>query len=92
MAGAKPEGSIFSTLLGEHGVEIGDAVWVLRHSTSPLIALRAIGELRRHSAEAERILVNEARAIGNTWETIAEALGESRQAVHRRHGPHGTQP
>ena len=37
-------------------------------------------------SSSEEILVNEAHKAGDTWEVIAEALGESRQAVHRRHG------
>lgn len=85
MARPKPNGSTYYTLLGGQAPEIDDAVWVLRHATSPLIALRALGELRRRAVEAEHILVQEARKQGETWESIAEALSETRQAVHRRH-------
>jgi hypothetical protein len=85
VARSQPNGGIFSTLLSDQAPEIDDAIWVLRHATSPLIALHAIAELRRCVVEVEGILVNEARNTGDTWEVIAEALGESRQAVHKRH-------
>ena len=73
-------------MLAKQGPQIEDAMWVLRHATSPLIALHAVAELRRCLLDSEEILVNEAHKAGDTWEVIAEALGESRQAVHRRHG------
>jgi hypothetical protein len=80
-----PDNGIFSTLLAKQAPRIDDAMWLLRHATSPLVALHAIADLRRSVIESEQILVNEARKEGHTWEAIAEALGESRQAVHRRH-------
>lgn len=34
----------------------------------------------------EAVQVRRARTRGLTWEQIAEALGVTRQAVHRKHG------
>ena len=85
MARTRPRDAVSATVLAKQAPQIEDAVWVLRHATSALIALHAVAELRRCVLESEEILVNEARRGGDTWELIAEALGESRQAVHRRH-------
>ena len=52
----------------------------------PLRALGAAARLQREVARVETIAVRRARARGATWAEIAEALGVSRQAVHRRYG------
>lgn len=36
------------------------------------------------AAQARRAIVDEARAAGETWQTIGDALGISRQAAHER--------
>jgi hypothetical protein len=50
----------------------------------PLEVLRVAGTFRRYFETAEREGIAFARAEGNTWEQIAEALGQSRQAVWQR--------
>jgi DNA-directed RNA polymerase specialized sigma24 family protein len=47
-----------------------------------LRAVRALGRLLEH---LERTQVDQARAAGWSWQEIAEVLGVSRQAVHKKH-------
>lgn len=48
-------------------------------------ALRAAAELRRESDRRIAALVRRARNAGLSWVAIADALGVSKQAVHRRY-------
>ena len=48
-----------------------------------LRAVRALGRLLEHLEETQ---VRRARALGWSWQEIAEVLGVSRQAVHKKHG------
>jgi len=50
----------------------------------PLEVLRVAGTFRRYFEMAEREGIAFARVGGHTWEQIAEALGQSRQAVWQR--------
>ncbi|MDQ3645513.1 MAG: helix-turn-helix domain-containing protein [Actinomycetota bacterium] len=50
----------------------------------PLLALRAITEIRHLLTDLEVVQVNSARAKGASWEDVAEALGISRQALQQR--------
>ena len=50
-----------------------------------LRAVRALGRLREH---LEATQVRHARDLGWSWQEIAEVLGVSRQAVHKKHGRH----
>ncbi|WP_317229112.1 AsnC family protein [Clavibacter sp. MX14-G9D] len=52
----------------------------------PAAALRIVAELRGELARTEAGLVRSARQAGLSWEAIAECLGVSKQAVHRRYG------
>ncbi|NGO72168.1 helix-turn-helix domain-containing protein [Streptomyces boncukensis] len=52
----------------------------------PVAALTAVAEMRRELERQEAVLVRRARAQGTSWAQIAEALGVSRQAVHKKHG------
>lgn len=52
----------------------------------PRHALRAAGQLRRGAEQAETVQVRRARNAGLTWEQIANALGVTKQAVHRKYG------
>ena len=54
-------------------------------SREPAEALRAIGELRRRLEVLEAASVDAALRAGCSWRTIAEAIGVSRQAAHRKH-------
>lgn len=70
--------------VGHFSRDAAEAVYQLRVTTDPLIALRALGTI---SAEADRVTrecVADLRAQGASWTQIAEALGVTRQAVQRR--------
>ena len=54
-------------------------------STDPRVGLRAVRALRRLSESLEAVQVDNARAQGWSWQDIAEALGVTRQAVHKKH-------
>ena len=51
----------------------------------PADALAAVGALRRLADRLEDSAVERAIAEGWTWAQIAEALGVTRQAVHKKH-------
>jgi transcriptional regulator with GAF, ATPase, and Fis domain len=51
----------------------------------PATALAAVVALRRLAERLERAAVAEAMRQGWTWAQIAEALGVTRQAAHKRH-------
>ena len=52
----------------------------------PRVGLRAVRALRRLLEHLEETQVRRARAAGWSWQEIAEVLGVSRQAVHKKHG------
>jgi hypothetical protein len=54
-------------------------------SADPKVGLRAVVALRRLAEVLEAIQVANARAHGWSWQEIAEALGVSKQAVHKKH-------
>jgi DNA-directed RNA polymerase specialized sigma24 family protein len=54
--------------------------------TDPRTGLRAVRALRRLLEHLEATQVRRARAAGWSWQEIAEVLGVSRQAVHKKHG------
>jgi DNA-directed RNA polymerase specialized sigma24 family protein len=51
----------------------------------PDTGLRAIRALRDLADRLEVLQVGNARARGWSWQQIADALGVSRQAVHKKH-------
>lgn len=51
----------------------------------PADAFAAVSSLRMVANKLERSAVKEALAQGWTWAQIAEALGVTRQAAHKRH-------
>ena len=51
----------------------------------PAARLAAVVALRRTAERLERDAIDEALARGWTWSRIAEALGVTRQAAHKRH-------
>jgi DNA-directed RNA polymerase specialized sigma24 family protein len=53
----------------------------------PAEALAAVGALRRLADRVEDAAVRRALAEGWSWAQIAEALGVTRQAVHKKHAP-----
>ena len=52
----------------------------------PRVGLRAVRALRRLLEHLEQTQVRRARDLGWSWQEIAEVLGVSRQAVHKKHG------
>lgn len=52
----------------------------------PATALRSVVELRKLADRLEREHVIGARRAGWSWEQIGDALGVSRQAVHKKYG------
>jgi hypothetical protein len=64
---------------------VDDAIWTLRHAESPLVALRALASTQRWIDEQSEGYVRLAREDGASWEMIAQALGVTRQAAHRRY-------
>lgn len=51
----------------------------------PQTGLRAVAALGRLAEALERAQVASARAQGWSWQEIGDALGVSRQAVHKQH-------
>jgi len=54
-------------------------------SPDPLVALRALTELRRHLDRFERRQIRRALASGESFAAVARARGISRQAAHRQY-------
>ena len=55
-------------------------------SDDPAQGLQAVLVLRRLTESLEARHVRSARNKGWTWQQIGDALGVSRQAVHKKHG------
>ncbi|URM90226.1 hypothetical protein LUW75_09740 [Streptomyces sp. MRC013] len=64
------------------GVDISS----ITDNADPIEALREAAALRRRLEGQEEVLVYRARVAGVTWAQIAEALGVSKQAVHKKYG------
>lgn len=56
-------------------------------SRDPAVGLRAVAALRGLTEDLEVLQVANARDQGWSWQQIAEALGVSKQAVHKKHAP-----
>ena len=54
-------------------------------SKDPTVGLRAVRSLRVLVERLEALQVQNARDSGWTWEQIAQLLGVTRQAVHKKH-------
>ena len=54
-------------------------------SNDPAAGLRAVAALGRLLEQLEALQVANARANGWAWQDIADLLGVSRQAVHKKH-------
>lgn len=52
----------------------------------PLVELRRLRALAAEIARAEAEQVRRARAREHSWVAIADAMGTSRQAVHKKYG------
>lgn len=54
--------------------------------TDPDLGLRAVRSLRVLADRLEALQVDRARRLGWSWQDIADRLGVSRQAVHKKYG------
>ena len=54
-------------------------------SKDPTVGLKAVRSLRVLVERLETLQVQSAREQGWTWEQIAQLLGVTRQAVHKKH-------
>jgi hypothetical protein len=54
-------------------------------SRDPAVGLRAVAALRRLLETLEAVQVDNARRQGWSWEAIANSLGVTKQAVHKKH-------
>lgn len=52
----------------------------------PATGLRAVRSLRELADRLETLQVSRARELGWSWQQVADALGVTRQAVHKKHG------
>lgn len=52
----------------------------------PLLALQATTALRREIERIEAVQVRKARVAGCPWAMIADVIGVSKQAVHKKYG------
>jgi hypothetical protein len=55
-------------------------------SADPAVGLRAVASLRALLESLEGLQVENAREQGWSWQQIADSLGVSKQAVHKKHG------
>ena len=55
-------------------------------SRDPEDGLRAVAAMRGLLEVLEALQVDNARALGWSWQDIARRLGVSKQAVHQKHG------
>ena len=51
----------------------------------PTVGLRAVSALRKLLDRLEALQVDNARALGWSWQAIANELHVSKQAVHKKH-------
>jgi DNA-directed RNA polymerase specialized sigma24 family protein len=58
-------------------------------SEDPEAGLRAVAALRRMLERVERLHVQSARDRGLSWQEIADDLGVSKQAVHKKYAGKG---
>ena len=52
----------------------------------PIVGLRAVAALRRLLESIEALQVQSAREQQWSWQQIADAMGVTKQAVHKKHG------
>lgn len=52
----------------------------------PRTGLHAVRALRELADRLERLQVGRARDLGWSWQEVADALGVSKQAVHKKYG------
>jgi hypothetical protein len=60
-------------------------VMEIRPDADPADALAGVAALRRLADQLEDLAVERAMRAGWSWPQVAEALGVTRQAVHKKH-------
>jgi hypothetical protein len=55
-------------------------------STDPAVGLKAVAALHQLCESLEQLQVDRARSLGWSWQRIADLLGVTKQAVHRKYG------
>lgn len=63
-----------------------DALLTSATGDDPAAGLRAVRSLRELADRLETLQVSRARELGWSWQDVAEALGVTKQAVHKKHG------
>ena len=63
-----------------------EMTYIARTADSPLAAMKAMSRMKQLLDAYLEAAVGEARERGASWADIAEALGRSRQAVHKQYG------
>ncbi|MDO4242563.1 MAG: hypothetical protein Q4C85_02145 [Actinomyces sp.] len=66
-------------------MDVENTVAAAVDTTSPLLGLRAVAALKRLTDTLELAQVEAALGAGMGWPDIAEALGVTRQAVHKKY-------
>lgn len=67
--------------------EFEEARWLLANAENPLLALRGFALLSPAIADMELAAVRDARAMGVSWEKIADAMRRQKQAVWKQYVP-----
>ncbi len=63
-----------------------DSLLSAANAADPAEGLRAVRSLRTLADRLERLQVDRARRQGWSWQQIADCLGVTRQAVHKKYG------
>jgi DNA-directed RNA polymerase specialized sigma24 family protein len=66
------------------GTEVSEMA-LASHSDDPAVGLRAVAALREAVDVLEQLQVDKARAEGWSWQLIAQQLGVTKQAVHKKY-------
>lgn len=62
-----------------------DATSIAAADPDPKVGLRAVRSLRELADRLEELQVARARESGMSWQEIADALGVTKQAAHKKH-------
>ncbi|BAK33214.1 hypothetical protein MLP_02000 [Microlunatus phosphovorus NM-1] len=60
--------------------------WLLAAGDDPHEGLRAVRAVRELADRLEYLQVERARGLGWSWQEVADALGVTKQAVHKKYG------
>jgi hypothetical protein len=63
-----------------------EMTYIARTADSPLAAMKAMSRMKELLDAYLEAAVREARERGASWGEIGEALGRTRQAVHKQYG------